>query len=254
MEKKHILIVEDEWVIYDELASFLTAQGYSVAPYTKSYKDAIGRIKTKFPDLVLLDINLQGEKDGIDLGEKISTDYHLPFIYLSAFTDEPTLRRARRTNPETFLIKTKPRIDTEQLAVSISMVLNKNKPPEDIDRKGILLLKDYKSDLKEEEIGKVQKKLFRFEDVCWIETDDEKKNYLVFHTANDQGYYKTSLTKVKPLLPLYFVRINAFQIVNLRQMEGKINHSWFNIGNQVFKIGKAFSDEVHKVLHSLYVE
>lgn len=254
MKNTHILIVEDEWVIYDELAMFLAAKGYTVAPYTKSYKDAIGRIKTKFPDLVLLDINLQGEKDGIDLGEKITSEYHLPFIYLSAFTDEPTLKRARRTNPETFLIKTKPRINMEQLAVSISMVLNKNKPPEDSDRKGILLLEDYKSDLKDDACGKVQKKLFSFEDVCWIATDDEKKNYLVFHTANDQGYYKASLTKVKPLLPHYFVRINAFQIVNLRQMSGKINHSYFNIGNQQFKIGKAFTEEVHKVLHSLYVE
>jgi DNA-binding response OmpR family regulator len=254
MEKKHILIVEDEWVIYDELASFLTAQGYSVAPYTKSYKNAFGRIKAKFPDLVLLDINLQGDKDGIDLGEKISTEYHLPFIYLSAFTDEPTLKRARRTNPETFLIKTKPRIDTEQLAVSIRMAINKNKPTGAIDRNGILLMADYKSDLKDEEMGKIQKKLVRFEDIQWIETDETKKNYLVFHTANGDGYHKNSLTKIKPMLPFYFVRINAFQIVNLRQINGKINHSWFNIGSEVFKNGKAFSDEVHKVLHSLYVE
>jgi DNA-binding response OmpR family regulator len=254
MEKKHILIVEDEWIIYDELASFLTARGYSVAPYTKSYKDAIGRIKTKYPDLVLLDINLQGDNDGIDLAQKSLKQQNIAFIYLSAFTDELTIKRAYHTNPETFLIKTKPHIDKEQLAVSIRMAINKNKPAEAIDRNGILLLADYKGGLKDEEMGKIQKNLVRFEDIQWIETDEKKKNYLVFHSANGHGYHKNSLTKIKPLLPFYFVRINAFQIVNLRQMEGKINHSWFNIGSEVFKIGKAFSDEVHRVLHSLYVE
>jgi len=254
MANPHILIVEDEWIIYDELATFLSAKGYSVSPYTKNYPDAIGCLKAKLPDMVLLDINLQGEKDGIELGEKLFKDFHIPFIYLSAFKDELTLKRAHRTNPETFLIKTKPEIDLEQLAVSMQMVLNKKTAMNEAEKEGILVYTNYYRDVRDEDHNKVRKILFRFKDVLWVETDIEKRNYLIFKTANAIGYYKNSLSGIKQMLPFYFVRVNTSMIVNLKQMEGKINHSYFTIGGEKFRIGKNFTEEVHKVLHCLYAE
>ncbi len=255
MAKPHILIVEDEWIIYDDLATFLTTKGYSIAPYTKSYADAIAQLKTQLPDMALLDIDLDGEKDGIDLGGKLFKQYHIPFIYLSAFTDKLTLKRARRTQPETFLIKTKPQIDKEQLAVSIQMVLDKKHTTHEEEKEGILLYSKYYRGATDKKYDNALKTLCRFEEVLWIETDKEKRNYLVFYTIDsNKAFFRSSLAQVKQLLPFHFVRINAFQIVNLKQVAGKINHSSFNIGKENFTIGKNFTKDVHKVLHSFYVE
>jgi DNA-binding LytR/AlgR family response regulator len=257
MKKSHILIVEDEWIIYDDLATFLTTIGFTVAPYTKNYSDAIAHIKTQLPDIVLLDIDLNEEKDGIDLGEKLSSTYHIPFIYLSAFTDKLTLKRARRTQPETFLIKTKPQIDKEQLAVSIQMVLEKKQTTNESAHQieGIMAYTNYYRDAINKKSDDALKTLCLFENVLWIETDIAKRNYLILHSTNkNTAYYKSSLAQIKQLLPFHFVRINTSQIVNLKQVIGKINHSSFTIGNENFKIGKNYTVEVHKVLHQFYAE
>lgn len=251
---KHLLIVEDEWIIYDDLENFLSEKGYSIAPYAKSYEEALKEIKLRLPDLVLLDINLQGERDGIELGDELQKTYKIPFIYLSAYSDELTLKRARRTNPETFLIKTKPQIDKHQLAVSIEMVLAKSAPPPEANKEGIFVYAEYLADARNAGSKDVLKKLLRFDDIIWIETDPHKRNYVLFNNGNEQTYFKSSLAKIKELVPFHFARINQHQIVNLKKVDGKINHSAFKIGDHDFRIGPNFSDEVHKVLHSMYVE
>jgi len=254
MKNKHILIVEDEWIIFDELASFLTKKGFEVSLYTKSYEEAINSIKLQIPDLVLLDIHLQSEKDGIDLGEDLSRKYNIPFLYLSAYSDEVIVNRARRTNPDTFLIKTKPDIDKEQLAVSITMALSKTTSQSDSEKEGIFVYTDYYRDVKQVGSNELKKVLVRFDDILWVETDMEKRNYLLFQTSKTKAYFKNSLTKIKELLPFHFVRINANQVVNLKKVEGKINHSSFKIQDKNFRIGQNYSDDVHKVLHSFYYE
>lgn len=254
MEGKHIIIVEDEWIIFDELASFFTEKGFIVSPYIKTYNEAIAWLKGNLPDIALLDINLQGEKDGIDLGEEIYSTYKIPFIYLSAYSDEVTVNRARRTNPGTFLIKTKPRIDKEQLLVSVKMAVAQNNPLKFSEREGIFVYTDYYRDIRDESHDTLKKALLRFEDILFIETDTEKRNYIIFHTAGAKGFLKTSLAKAKELLPFHFARISAHKIVNLKKIEGKANHSSFRVNDLEFKIGPQYSEEVHRVLHSFYHE
>ncbi len=82
MSKIKIGIVEDEAIIADNLSNTLTQLGYDVAEPATSYAEAITMIETEKPDLLLLDIQLKGKKDGIDLAMKIKEDYHLPFIFL----------------------------------------------------------------------------------------------------------------------------------------------------------------------------
>ena len=250
----NILIVEDEWIIYDELASFLQEKGFEIAPYVKSYEEAIIQIKLQSPDIVLLDINLQGEKDGIDLGERLSTEYRIPFIYLSAYSDDVTVNRARRTNPDTFLIKTKPNIDKEQLYVSIKMTLSKTKRRLSENRNGIFVYTDYYRDTTEAGHNELKKILFRFDDILWITTDNTKRNYITLHTNDTSAYLRTPLSQISELLPFHFVRINNSEIINLKKVEGKINHSSFRIKDKKFNIKSNYSDEVHRVLHSLYYE
>ncbi|MCD4735540.1 MAG: response regulator [Bacteroidales bacterium] len=254
MSKKLILIVEDEWIIYDELSSFLSQKGFEVSPYTKSFEEAEKQIKNARPDMALLDINLQGDKDGIDIGDLLYSTYKIPFIYLSAYSDEVTLNRAKRNNPDTFLIKTKPEIDKEQLLVSIKMALSRDNNFTSGDREGIFVYSDYYKDLIDTGHKTLKKVLLRFDEILFIETDTGKRNYIVFHSSDAHAYLKSSLTKVTELLPYHYVRINAHQVVNLKKIAGKINHSSFKINHMDFRIGANYSEGVHKVLHSFYHE
>ncbi|MBF0236639.1 MAG: response regulator [SAR324 cluster bacterium] len=104
MTQPRILIVEDEFVVAKELQMILTMSGYS-ADTAASGEKAIQAIGRNRPDLVLMDIMIQGELDGIDLAHYLNTHYQIPVIYLTAYTDKKTLERAKLTEPYGYLVK-----------------------------------------------------------------------------------------------------------------------------------------------------
>ena len=102
--KKKILIVEDEFVVANDLEIMLEAAGYEPAGIVVSAESAMEKIAKNVPDLVLLDIQLQGAMSGIDLA-KLLRARNIAFVYLSANSDQATLQRARSTEPYGFLVK-----------------------------------------------------------------------------------------------------------------------------------------------------
>ncbi len=102
--KKKILIVEDEFVVANDLELMLEAAGYESAGIAVSAETAMEKITKNTPDLVLLDIQLQGAMSGIDLAKQLRTR-HIAFVYLSANSDQGTLQKARSTEPYGFLVK-----------------------------------------------------------------------------------------------------------------------------------------------------
>jgi PAS domain S-box-containing protein len=103
--KAKILIVEDEGIIAEDLQSSLKDSGYSVVGMVASGDAAIAEASTKDPDLVLMDIVLQGNMDGIQAAKKIRELYNIPIIYLTAYSDEKMLDRAKITEPSGYLLK-----------------------------------------------------------------------------------------------------------------------------------------------------
>jgi len=102
--KKKILIVEDEFVVANDLEIMLEASGYETAGIVVSAEAAIEKIAENVPDLVLLDIQLQGALSGIDLAKQLKAR-HIAFVYLSANSDHTTLQKAKATEPDGFLVK-----------------------------------------------------------------------------------------------------------------------------------------------------
>lgn len=102
--KKKILIVEDEFIVANDLAIMLEASGYEMTGIAISAKAAIEEIEKNIPDIVLLDIQLQGAESGIDLAGKLKA-MHIAFVYLSANSDQVTLQKAKATEPYGFLVK-----------------------------------------------------------------------------------------------------------------------------------------------------
>ncbi|MGB3534708.1 MAG: EAL domain-containing protein [Microcoleaceae cyanobacterium] len=104
-EKLTIMIVEDELIVAENLAQNLRRLGYSISAVVNSGEDAIQAAKTTYPDLVLMDIMLRGDIDGIEAALQIYHQFKIPVIYMTAYADKSTLERAKKTEPYGYLVK-----------------------------------------------------------------------------------------------------------------------------------------------------
>ncbi len=105
MAPARILVVEDERIIALHLRQQLTSLGYDVPIVVTSGDQALRRIEEAPPDLVLMDINLGGQMDGIATAAAIPPGYHIPVIYLTAYSGDAIVDRAAATNPYGYLLK-----------------------------------------------------------------------------------------------------------------------------------------------------
>ncbi|AGB03192.1 response regulator [Methanoregula formicica] len=103
--KPSVFIVEDESVVALDIRDVLTGFGYRVEGIAKTGEDALKRIPASLPDIVLMDIHLAGEMDGIDTADRIHSEYHIPVIFLTAYADEALIERAKQTLPFGYIIK-----------------------------------------------------------------------------------------------------------------------------------------------------
>jgi len=103
--KARVLIVEDEAIVAMDLRAELRQMGYDVVGTASTAADALRLAELAPPDIALLDIHLQGSPDGIDVAAALSSRLRIPFVYLTADTDQATLNRALRTSPAGYLIK-----------------------------------------------------------------------------------------------------------------------------------------------------
>ncbi|MGZ7095674.1 MAG: response regulator [Methanobacterium sp.] len=100
-----ILVVEDERITAEDIKDGLISLGYKVPAVVYSGEDAVKRAGELKPDLILMDIKLEGEMDGIEAAEEIKKQYDIPVIYLTAYSDEGTVERAKKTEPGGFVLK-----------------------------------------------------------------------------------------------------------------------------------------------------
>lgn len=118
-----ILIVEDENIVAKDLENRLKSLGYGVVGLTSSGEGAIEETKKLRPDLVLMDIRLKGRVDGIGAAKKIYDDFSTPVVYLTAYADEETLKRAKATAPYGYILKP---FEDKELRANIETALYKH--------------------------------------------------------------------------------------------------------------------------------
>lgn len=122
MENKvNVLIVEDEGIVALGLEEMLQQQGYQVAGIADNGREALEILKKNTIDLVLLDIQIKGEWDGVETAKRLTRIREIPFIYLTAFSDKETVERARGTCPAAYL--TKP-YQERSLVITIDLALH----------------------------------------------------------------------------------------------------------------------------------
>jgi DNA-binding NarL/FixJ family response regulator len=105
MSRHKILIVEDEPVIAENVSLYLDNHDFEVSAIAYDSDEAFEQLRTNTPDAVILDINLESGKDGIDIAQHINQEYQLPFLFLTSYSDKNTLERAKHVKPGGYIVK-----------------------------------------------------------------------------------------------------------------------------------------------------
>ena len=122
MEGVKVLVVEDEVIVSEEIRQSLLIAGFNVVGTARSAEKALILSKEHHPDVVICDINLDGEMDGIELATRLKQNKELTIIFLSAFDDQGFLERASAVDPEAYLVKP---FEPKNLIVAINMAFRK---------------------------------------------------------------------------------------------------------------------------------
>ena len=122
MNAPRVMVVEDERIVALNLCRTLNRLGYNAATVVSSGEEALRSIGESKPDVVLMDIHIEGEIDGIETAARIPEDMMLPVIYLTAYSEDATLERARLTRPYGYLVKP---FSERELHATITMALQR---------------------------------------------------------------------------------------------------------------------------------
>lgn len=119
-----ILIVEDEMITADALAEMLADMGHEVVGRARTGWDAVVKSKELVPNLVLMDIRLKGEMDGVSAAQRIQFEQDIPVVYLTAYSDDETLKRVLHSGAYGFLVKP---CDPDELKQAIAKALRQHR-------------------------------------------------------------------------------------------------------------------------------
>jgi two-component system, response regulator PdtaR len=254
-EKINILIVEDESIVALDLANGLERDGYNITGIADNAEEALQLFNDNEVDIVLMDVNIMGKKDGIDTAIAILKQKAVPIIYLTAFTDAVTIDRIKQTHPAAFLSKpynlTNVRIAID-LAVNNFAVAREQQTPGRIipldkdnnrntgspEREMILRMNDHI--FVKNNYAFVKLKLC---DLLYVEADN---NYTSIITTEKKFLLRLSLNQLldkinyKALVRIhrsYAVNINAIQSFNEQEVE---------INQQHLPIGRNYKEEFMK--------
>ena len=129
MTAARIFVVEDQALVARDIQTRLISMGYDVLGTASRASDAVSQVLELMPDLVLMDINLKGEMDGIEAAARITEQVDVPIIYCTAYSNEATLARAKITAPYGYVLKP---FDNRELEINIEISLHKHQMEQQI--------------------------------------------------------------------------------------------------------------------------
>ena len=130
-----VMIVEDESIVAMELSSYVTELGYEVVGRASNGKDAFAMVTLTDPDVILMDVQIKGEEDGISLAERVQERKEIAIIYITAFTDDVSLERAIETDPAAYL--TKP-FNRKELSASLKIAAKRARRNSESEKVGAI--------------------------------------------------------------------------------------------------------------------
>jgi PAS domain S-box-containing protein len=132
MSTPAVLVVEDEHIVALDIRMHLEKYGYRVPAMYPSGEEALEKIADVAPDLVLMDIKLQGEMDGVEAAQQIKDEHNIPVILLTAYADEATIQRAKLTQPFAYIIKP---FEERELRTAIEIALYRHRMERELEQR-----------------------------------------------------------------------------------------------------------------------
>ncbi|MCB9236080.1 MAG: response regulator [Bacteroidia bacterium] len=222
MKTPSIYIVEDEALIADHIAHCLRENGYQIAGISASAGEALIEIEKKQPDLILLDIQLQGALDGIDLAHQLRHTFSIPYIFLTSNSDTRTLERLKLTEPAGYISKP---YQARDLASNISIALYKSTRQEPKttprpEQEDFFFIKDKHALVK-----------VHFPEILFAEAMD---NYTRLVTADKKHVLSSTLKTVGEKLEGHgFIRTHRSYLVNLKLVDQILPRSVWVKGHEI---------------------
>src|SRR5258708_8163696 len=250
MEKIKIVIVEDEFIIAEDISALLCQNGYEIISLFDHAEVALPFILNKKPDLLLVDIRLAGKMDGIELVNELNKTIRLPIIYITANSDESTYRRAKQTNPNAFLIKP---FTSPNLVAAVDLALynfSNNMTPDSISRLIEESIPNFQMVVNQHLFirlnGKFKK--INIDDLLFVEADG---SYVHLQTNTDRYTLSENLAHFQKKTPLPdMLRIHRSYIVNLKKIDSFAD-SFIFIKNHKLPLGNNYKDDFLTHIHLL---
>lgn len=254
MESK-ILIVEDKPLLAEDLKDRLETLGYSniIGPFS-SGEESLKAVEKNFPDIAILDINLAGSMDGIDVAKSLNRTNRTSIIYLTHLEDQGTLQRCMDTFPVAFLNKP---FTNSEFRIALQNAENQRASKIGIEHDSWDMLED-RIFIRNGK-GKI---LVKLEDILWIQSGGGETSAITVGKRYSQGKLPYTvgfnLNKLEERLSFcnYLIRSSRFHIVNLRKVERIFNDPKSNknkkilqIGDEEFPVGDKFRKNVMDKLH-----
>jgi DNA-binding LytR/AlgR family response regulator len=246
-----ILIVEDEMVIAANISLQLSELGYEVIGILPRGEEALSHIKVDQPHIILLDIRLKGELDGIETAREIQKHYNIPIIYLTANADEAHFNRAKETHPYAFISKPFKKLDLQraiELTVDRITLEKSSENGNGEDSKTTngntdFILNDRIFVRHNEKMLKIDIK-----DIYYIEAD---RNYCRIFSQDREYLLVMTLKDIDEKLPQnHFLRIHRSYIINLSQID-EVAGTHVVISKKAIPMSKAMRTELLKRLQTI---
>ena len=232
-----ILIVEDEAISAEGLESALKKMKYQVTGIAADALSALDLIADNPPDLAILDINIQGEKDGVWLAEQIKRQ-NIPYIFLTAYGDKKTIERAIVTKPYGYLIKPFTKADIFA-AIEVAITnFNKSKETNESQQKGgskSLFVKDEHLFIR-----------IDFDDIVYLQANG---NYLNIYTDNKRHVVRDTIKNILQKLPLnQFYQTQRSYIINSEKIE-RFGGNFIVVNNTDVPLSSSYKEDILKRLN-----
>ena len=233
-----ILIVEDEMIIGANISLQLSKLGYDVTGIVSRGEEAITHIKQNRPDIVLMDIQLKGNMDGIETASKMQNEVDIPVIYLTANADEEHFERAKSTNPYAFISKPFKKLDLQHaIELTIGRLDNNKKDTKPLATvNSPFILSDSIFIRRNERMIKILIK-----DIYYFEAD---RNYCKIYAKKKECLLVMTLKEINDKLPPeHFLRIHRSFIINLSHVD-EVAGTHVVIGKKAIPLSKTMRSEL----------
>ena len=237
MDKPSVFIVEDEVIISADLAMQLSKAHYQVLGTVDTGQKALAFLKEQQPDIVIMDVQLKGDLDGIDVANQVNKLYDIPVIFLTSNTDTATFNRARLSFPHAFLSKPF-RIKDVIHSIQIALESQEERPDDDLE---------FLTDRVFIRNGELLEKVL-YDDILFIEADGA---YTKIITAKKQFLLSQTLKKTEARITSdKLIRIHRSYMVNIRNVDS-ISEGYLYIRKYKIPVSRSLRDTVIRLFKTL---